>query len=352
MNNYLSNNELLDIKSKCDEYFIDLRRSIFNIYKQNEDIFKILFHKQIKLHHSLLTKSDIDILLKCNIVFINNQYIQSYHRINIFNKFIFLTDFVSNKMNRSFPYIDEGIIQYKHFDKNIVSKLKDKSKINAWDTSTGSANPLIFIYDNFLKFNKNFKIYGTDINYRALIYGKINLLLNNITSNTELILSNIDENLNKNLKFDYIWSNPPFALSPKSDMLHSYGGKFGYEKTILFLEKIKERLSEDGIAQILTYSLGNINSIQIKRIIRKIYNSKFYNIKIEILNEKLWRFNEKKIFKNPMPIENIIIRANDEYYNLEKIKSDDWLRYIKFLKQNNFTHLYYVLITVEKNKNK
>jgi len=90
------------------------------------------------------------------------------------------------------------------------ARLKPRSsgyldKLNILDIGTGSGCIALAIAKSF----PNFNITATDVNPKAIELAKENAKLNNI-KNVEFIISDFYKNINSNLKFDLIVSNPPY----------------------------------------------------------------------------------------------------------------------------------------------
>jgi len=93
---------------------------------------------------------------------------------------------------------------------DIMQMLKkiDNQNITILDIGTGSG----CIALTLAKVLPKAKVYATDISQNALDLAKKNAQHNNIT-NVEFLHSDVYENINKNLQFDLIVSNPPYISS-------------------------------------------------------------------------------------------------------------------------------------------
>jgi len=315
-----------------------------NFYYNQNDLFLLLFQKHYVLPIELFNKKLIEFLLSLNLIEISKSdlNIQATIKINYTQGVFLYTDFIDETNSRVFPFTDEGNIQHFSFKKD-YPKFKTKDSIKVWDMCTGCGHPLILLEQEFRKVCNNVEVIGTDINERAIEYCKKNIQLNN--SKAKVILSDFDSNLDSFTKFDYIWCNPPFGLSPQKDSLHTYGGQYGLDKTIKSLEVIKKRLAPNGIAQLLSYSIGNSNSLLIEDYIKEILPDFKYEISF-LKDQKIWRFHGVKSCLNPMPIGYISMRSTDKYYNLLDIPKSSWLNLIQKIKELGYTHLYMVLITI------
>jgi len=313
-------------------------------FKKN-DLFILLFQHQYSIPKELLDVELVNELEQFNLIQLdtNSNNIKALVKINYTNGIFLLTDFITKTKNRVFPFIDEGDIFIEYFSK-ISKHLNTKDTIKAWDMCTGSGHPLILIEQELKKTFTNVDVIGTDINERAIKYCLDNIELNQ--SNAKILYSNFDSSFPSSISFDYIWANPPFALSPQKDSLHTYGGRYGLEKTIEAIKVINRRLNKDGVAQILTYSIGNTkNDLLVGQFLQQELSNFRYEINV-LKNQKIWRFDGKKRCINPMPIEYLALRATDELYNLNNIPKHNWLELSNEIKQKGFSHLYFILIDI------
>lgn len=318
---------------------------ISHFFFKKNDLFTLLFQQHYSIPKELLEKELVTELKGANLIQIDiNNNIRALVKVNYTNGIFLLTDFITETQNRVFPFVDEGNIFIEYFPK-ISKYIKTKDTIKAWDMCTGSGHPLILMEQELKKtFANDIDVIGTDINKRAIQYCLENIELNQSTA--KVLYSNFDSSFPSSLSFDYIWANPPFGLSPQKDSLHTYGGRYGLEKTIETIKLINTRLNKNGVAQILTYSIGDAqNNLLISQFLdQKLSNFRY---KVNILsNQKIWRFNGKKRCTNPMPIEYIALRATDELYNLNNIPKKNWLELSNEIKQKGFSHLYFILIDI------
>ena len=328
----------------------DLQHNLHSFCQNQPDIFDILFQQQHLVPAVLIDNTTLKTLLDASILYYYQEFdaVQATVKINAHQGFFFFTDFISRIKDRSFSFLDEGFIQYKFFDDLVAQHLPDKNNIKAWDVCSGPANPLVFMEHKLKENYNNISLVGTEINARAVNYGKINLLLNNCAY-SEILENDLDNAFEKSVLFDYIWANPPFGLSPQFDLLHTFGGKYGTMVVEKVLEKIKLHLAPKGVAQVLSYSVGNSTQLKIAHLIQQVFEKEAsdFDINIKILeNEKIWRYHGIKSCLNPMPIEYIALRANDPGYNTNNISRDDWVKYANQLKGEGYTQLYFILINI------
>lgn len=318
---------------------------ISHFFSKKNDLFILLFQNHYSIPKELLEVELVTELEEFNLIQLDktSNNIKALVKINYTNGIFLLTDFITKTKNRVFPFVDEGNIYLEYFPK-ISKYLNHKDTINAWDMCTGSGHPLILIEQELKKAFTNVDVIGTDINERAIKYSLENIELNQSTA--KVLHSNLDSSFSPSISFDYIWANPPFGLSPQKDSLHTYGGRYGLEKTIEVIKVINTRLNKDGVAQILTYSIGNKEKdFLISQFLEQELSNFRYEINI-LTNQKIWRFDGKKRCINPMPIEYLALRATDELYNLNKIPKNNWLDLSNEIKQKGFSHLYFILIDI------
>lgn len=324
----------------CIEYSL-----ISRFFKERNDLFTLLFQDKYSIPSEILDRQTIVELQEANLIYLDESTnnLKALVKINHTNGIFLCTDFITQTNNRVFPFVDEGNIFIEYFS-NVRKYLKSRVKISAWDMCTGSGHPLILMEQELKKISANVNVIGTDINERAIDYCRTNIALNN--SRAEVLLSHFDVNINNSVSFDYIWANPPFALSPQQDSLHTYGGRYGLEKTIDVIRIINKRLDKNGMAQVLTYSIGNNKTdLLVSQFLEQELSNFRYEINI-LSGEKIWRFDGKKRCINPMPIEYMALRSTDQLYNLNRIPKESWLALSTEIKQKGYSHLYFVLIDI------
>lgn len=93
------------------------------------------------------------------------------------------------------------------------------------------------------------RVVATDVHERALTYARINAALNEIT-NVELRKGDLFEPVSGE-RFDLIVSNPPFVVSPDSELVFRDSHLPGHEVSRVVIGEAQERLEKGGHATIL-----------------------------------------------------------------------------------------------------
>ena len=137
---------------------------------------------------------------------------------NLFNKFI--EERLNNRPiayivgNREFMgldfYVQEGVLIPRPDTEVLVEEVieiaKNKEDINILDIGTGSGAITV----SLAKYLENAKITSVDISEIALEIGRKNAILNEVDDRITFVKSDLFTNINKEMKFDIIVSNPPY----------------------------------------------------------------------------------------------------------------------------------------------
>lgn len=314
-------------------------------YKNHSDLFIALFVNNYVLPEEILAPEFVDAFLAEGWIELDRATtnIKATTKINHTNGQFLFTDFIHQTVDRVFPFTDEGDILIEKFE-TIKDAFVGRKGLAMWDMTTGCGHPLIAAKAKFETIVEKVTAVGTDISERAIDFATRNIELNNSGATVEL--SDFGSSLPADRQFNYIWANPPFGLSPQNDSLHTFGGRYGMAKTIEVLENVAGRLAEGGVAQVLTYSICKDGYYFIEEHLNNILPDG-WNFEIELLKDKkLWRFNGTKGSNNPMPIEQIAMRAADPFYNLKAIPKAEWLGLANEIKEHGATHLAYILVTI------
>ncbi|RUM59718.1 MAG: peptide chain release factor N(5)-glutamine methyltransferase [Persephonella sp.] len=108
-------------------------------------------------------------------------------------------------------YVDERVLiprpETEILVEKVLEKLKDKKdKLVGLDIGVGSGAISIALLKNI----PNLYMFGVDVSEDALKVANINSELKLTTNKLKLVKSNIFSNLDRNIKFDFIVSNPPY----------------------------------------------------------------------------------------------------------------------------------------------
>ena len=107
-------------------------------------------------------------------------------------------------------YVKEGVLiprpDTEILVEEVIELAKDKGDINILDIGTGSGAITV----SLAKYLPNAKITSVDIEDIPLEVGRINAKSNEVEDRVKFIKSNLFENIDKDMKFDIIVSNPPY----------------------------------------------------------------------------------------------------------------------------------------------
>lgn len=261
------------------------------------------------------------------------------------------TDFDGPISDRVFPWIDEGILLNDY-----LSSHSTKEPSSVLNLCSGAGTVAI----GAAKMWVNSKVLGIDINPRAVEYAHFNVQLNSVSSTTNFEckdLSNVE-----NGKFELVVCVPPFAMHPEQhiEYSHSAGGKYGDDVVRKVLSVVNRYLTNDGRMVMLCYSLGDENLPT--RVIEALQSNGWSREQAEAMivplkNERIWRFRgEKRIQKNPMPVQYMAIRAGDDSYRLAE-DNDGIERFVDWIENDliggspSYTCLHYIIIDTDRVQN-
>ncbi len=182
-------------------------------------------------------------------------------------------------------YVDERVLiprpETEILVEKVLEKLKNRDrKIVGLDIGVGSGAISIALLKNI----SNLFMYGVDISEDALKVAEINAKLKFVKDRLRLIKSNLFSNLEKNIKFDFIVSNPPYVsrenyinlkievkMEPKMALLSGKKGLAFYERIISISPKY---LKNNGFVAVeIGYNQG-------KAVKNLFIENKFKNIEI------------------------------------------------------------------------
>ncbi len=182
-------------------------------------------------------------------------------------------------------YVDERVLiprpETEILVEKVLEKLKDRDgKIVGLDIGVGSGAISIALLKNI----PNLFMYGVDISEDALKVAEINAKLKFVKDRLGLIKSNLFSNLEKNIKYDFIVSNPPYIsredyinlkievkMEPKVALLSGKKGLAFYERIISISPKF---LKNNGF---LAVEIGYNQGKDVKNL---FIENKFKNIEI------------------------------------------------------------------------
>lgn len=203
----------------------------------------------------------------------------------LFNKFI--NERLNNRPiayivgNREFMgldfYVQEGVLIPRPDTEVLVEEVielgKNKGPINILDIGTGSGAITV----SLAKYLDNVKVTSVDISDIALEIGKKNAISNNVDDKITFIKSDLFTNIDKNMKFDIIVSNPPYIKREVIETLDKQvkdfepynaleGGIDGLDFYRAITTQAKNYLNKDGI---LAYEVGHDQSEDVGKLMEK-----------------------------------------------------------------------------------
>ena len=203
----------------------------------------------------------------------------------LFNKFI--EERLNNRPiayiveNREFMgldfYVKEGVLIPRPDTEVLVEEVielgKDKGSINILDIGTGSGAITV----SLAKYLENAKITSVDISDIALEIGKKNAQSNYVDDRITFIKSDLFTNIDKDMKFDIIVSNPPYIKREVIETLDKQvkdfepynaleGGVDGLDFYRAITTQGKNYLNKGGI---LAYEVGHDQSEDVSKLMEK-----------------------------------------------------------------------------------
>ena len=171
-------------------------------------------------------------------------------------------------------YVKEGVLiprpDTEILVEEVIELAKDKGDINILDIGTGSGAITV----SLAKYLPNAKITSVDIEDIPLEVGRINAKSNEVEDRVKFIKSNLFENIDKDMKFDIIVSNPPYikrevveTLDKQVKDYEPYTALEGGEDGLDFYREITKQsklyLKENGI---LAYEVGHDQSEDVSKL--------------------------------------------------------------------------------------
>lgn len=203
----------------------------------------------------------------------------------LFNKFI--KERLNNRPiayiveNREFMgldfYVKEGVLIPRPDTEVLVEEVielgKDKGDINILDIGTGSGAITV----SLAKYLENAKVTSVDISDIALEIGKKNAQSNDVDGRITFIKSDLFTNIDKDMKFDIIVSNPPYIKREVIETLDKQvkdfepynaleGGIDGLDFYRAITTQGKNYLNKGGI---LAYEVGHDQSEDVSKLMEK-----------------------------------------------------------------------------------
>lgn len=203
----------------------------------------------------------------------------------LFNKFI--NERLNNRPiayivgNREFMgldfYVQEGVLIPRPDTEVLVEEVielgKNKGTINILDIGTGSGAITV----SLAKYLDNAKVTSVDISDIALEIGKKNAISNSVDDRINFIKSDLFTNIDKDIKFDIIVSNPPYikreVIETLDKQVKDYepynaleGGIDGLDFYRSITTQAKNYLNKGGI---LAYEVGHDQSEDVSKLMEE-----------------------------------------------------------------------------------
>ena len=184
-------------------------------------------------------------------------------------------------------YVQEGVLIPRPDTEVLVEEVielgKNKGPINILDIGTGSGAITV----SLAKYLENAKVTSVDISEIALEIGKRNATSNNVDDRITFIKSDLFTNIDKNIKFDIIVSNPPYIKREVIETLDKQvkdfepynaleGGIDGLDFYRAITSQAKDYLKEGGI---LAYEVGHDQSEDVSKLMEKYGYTNIYTRK-------------------------------------------------------------------------
>ena len=217
------------------------------------------------------------------------------NKVNFFILSMFILILVNTILCRTYPinkkkksyYIKTNYKEsYFKSDKliNSINKhIQNKEDINILDIGTGSGAITV----SLAKYLENAKITSVDISEIALEIGRKNAILNEVDDRITFVKSDLFTNINKEMKFDIIVSNPPYIKREVIDTLDKQvkdfepynaleGGIDGLDFYRAITKEAKNFIKEGGT---LAYEVGHDQSEDVSKLMKMDGYTNIYTIK-------------------------------------------------------------------------
>ncbi|MEW9077952.1 peptide chain release factor N(5)-glutamine methyltransferase [Terrisporobacter glycolicus] len=184
-------------------------------------------------------------------------------------------------------YVQEGVLIPRPDTEVLVEEVielgKSRGAINILDIGTGSGAITV----SLAKYLDNAKITSVDISDIALEIGKKNAESNNVNDRITFIKSDLFTNIDNDMRFDIIVSNPPYIKREVIETLDKQvkdfepynaleGGIDGLDFYRSITRQSKKYLNKDGI---LAYEVGHDQSEEVSKLMESNGYTNIYTIK-------------------------------------------------------------------------
>lgn len=184
-------------------------------------------------------------------------------------------------------FVEEGVLiprpDTEVLVEEVIKLAKENDAKNILDIGTGSGAITV----SLAKYLENIKVTSVDISETALKIGQKNAIDNEVNDRITFVKSDLFENIDKEIKFDIIVSNPPYIKREVIDTLDKQvkdyepygaleGGIDGLDFYRAITKQSKDYLKEGGI---LAYEVGHDQSEDVSKLMEMDGYTNIYTIK-------------------------------------------------------------------------
>lgn len=184
-------------------------------------------------------------------------------------------------------FVEEGVLiprpDTEVLVEEVIKLAKENDAKNILDIGTGSGAITV----SLAKYLENIKVTSVDISETALKIGQKNAIDNEVNDKITFVKSDLFENIDKEIKFDIIVSNPPYIKREVIDTLDKQvkdyepygaleGGIDGLDFYRAITKQSKDYLKEGGI---LAYEVGHDQSEDVSKLMEMDGYTNIYTIK-------------------------------------------------------------------------
>ena len=289
------------------------------------------------------------------------------------------------EFGRAWPWTDEGGLILSHLERFQIGSVRP----SCLDLCCGVGTVSI----GLKKAHPDWAVSGFDSNPACIEFAELNSELNG-TVGVHWWPKSYQEAFRHEEAYDVIVADPPF-LADQDKSAGTLAMQRSHADISLriapdiepILDGLFKRLSDGGLFLMPCYTLVGPSGVLLESILeRKLkrmascewklgngttVQTNFMSSAWELLDERIWRYCDQKLFQNPTPVDRMIIRAVDPVrtkqmfdirYDIkpsENAKTMDvylgeveyWDQEIKLYKDSGYDHLAYVMIALRKEGN-
>ena len=191
-------------------------------------------------------------------------------------------------------FVNENVLIPQPDTENLVEEvlniINSKNECVILDLCTGSGAIAVSLSKYIA--NKKIEIYASDISEEALVVANKNAINNG--ANIKFIKSNLFEDMDEEVKFDIIVSNPPYIETRTIDNLSEEvrkepilaldGGEDGLKFYKKIIKEAKKYLNKDGI---LAFEIGYNQKVAVEELLKENYYRNIYSKKDLAGNDRI-----------------------------------------------------------------